>query len=176
MRRRSAIWTLIRMFAFSILVYGGGIFMPHKKLLVYSCHPPRPPIKPLQLWTILELEYGSRPIIDFCIGNWGNIIALHAGKVHHTHCMNKAPLKYFAYINSKSKYILLLSCKFGAMHTWSVKKATTILLKKKVDIDFTVFCLKFSLKFSLLEILSFYFKLVGFCFLQIWLQWAGEEI
>ena len=107
MRRRSAIWTLIRMFAFSIWVYGGSIFMPHKKLLVYSCHPPRPPIKPLQLWTILEPEYGSRPIIDFCIGNWSNIIALHAGKVHHTHCMNKAPLKYLTHSKSKSKYILL---------------------------------------------------------------------
>ena len=163
MRRRSAIWTLIRMFAFSILVYGGRIFMPHKKLLVYSCHPPRPPIKPLQLWTILELEYGSRPIIDFCIGNWGNIIALHAGKVHHTHCMNKAPLKYLTHSKSKSKYILLPGLS---------KKATTIVLKRgwyrfdKVLLEIL----------SLLEFLSFYFKLVGFCFLQIWLKWAGEEI
>ena len=148
MRRRSAIWTLIRMFAFSIWVYGGSIFMPHKKLLVYSCHPPRPPIKPLQLWTILELEYGSRPIIDFCIGNWSNIIALHAGKVHHTHCMNKAPLKYLAHSKSKSKYILLPG----------LSKKPQRLSWKEVDIDLAKFYLKFShyLKFSLLEILSFF--------------------
>ena len=135
MRRRSAIWTLIRMFAFSIWVYGGSIFMPHKKLLVYSCHPPRPPIKPLQLWTILELEYGSRPIIDFFVSGIGAILLHYLRERYITHIVwTRLPWNIWRIANQNQNISFFLIC----------QKKPRRLSWKEVDIDLTKFYLKFS--------------------------------